>query len=66
MKVAWTPEALAELGPTVDVPTAARFLGISRSTSYELCRTGQFPVRVIRVGSRYRVVTSDLTGKSPT
>jgi excisionase family DNA binding protein len=45
---------------TVDVGTAARALGIGRSTGYELVRRGEFPCRVLSVGSSYRVPTADL------
>jgi predicted DNA-binding transcriptional regulator AlpA len=43
---------------TVDVPTAGRAIGISRSHSFELVKRGEFPCRTIRIGSRYRVPTS--------
>jgi predicted DNA-binding transcriptional regulator AlpA len=36
---------------TVDIGTAARALGLGRSTGYELARRGEFPCRVLRVGS---------------
>jgi excisionase family DNA binding protein len=51
---------LLALPVTVDVPTAARALGLGRSTGYELARRGAFPCRVLRVGSSYRVPTADL------
>lgn len=51
---------LLALPVTVDVPTAARALGLGRSTGYELARRGEFPCRVLRVGSSYRVPTADL------
>lgn len=52
---------LADLPPVIDLyPTAAGFLGIGRTTAYELARRGEFPVRVLRVGHRFRVVTADL------
>jgi excisionase family DNA binding protein len=41
--------------PTLDVATAGRLLGISRSYAFELARRGEFPCRLLRVGSRYRV-----------
>jgi excisionase family DNA binding protein len=44
----------------VDVSTAARALGLSRSTAYELARRGEFPCRVLHVGSCYRVPTAEL------
>jgi len=40
--------------------TAARALGLGRSTAYELARRRQFPCRVFRVGSSYRVPTAEL------
>ncbi len=42
----------------VDLPTAARLLGIGRSSAYELVRTGQWPTPVIRVGRLIRVPTA--------
>ena len=41
--------------PTLDVATAGRLLGISRSYAFELARRGEFPCRLLKVGSRYRV-----------
>jgi hypothetical protein len=35
----------------VDLPTAARLLGIGRTSAYELVRTGQWPTPVIRGGA---------------
>jgi excisionase family DNA binding protein len=40
--------------------TAARALGIGRSKAYQLAHTGQFPVRIIRVGTHYNIPTADL------
>ena len=45
---------------TVDVPTSARALGISKSTAYEWIRAGLFPVPVISVRHRHRVPTAGL------
>lgn len=45
---------------SVDVPTAATAFGISRSHAYELVARGEFPAKVIRVGSRYRVITASI------
>ncbi len=41
-------------------PTAARALGIGRTTAYELARRDELPVPVLRLGSRYRVNRADL------
>jgi len=51
---------LAAAGATVDVVKAGRALGIGRSLTYDLLRQGEFPVRVLRLGSRVRVPTADL------
>jgi len=51
---------LDNLGPTIDIPTAARLLGCGRSLAYELARRDQFPCRVLRLGRRYVVPTADL------
>jgi excisionase family DNA binding protein len=54
-----TAELLA-LPAVVDVPTAARALGIGRSTAYELARRAELPCRVLRIGGSYRIPTADL------
>lgn len=45
---------------TVDVRQAAGALGIGKSAAYEWIRAGRFPVPVVAVGRRYRVVTAGL------
>lgn len=45
---------------TVDVATASRAIGVSRSFGYELARRGEFPVKCLPVGGKTRVLTSDL------
>lgn len=56
----WTPAAIRDLGPVTDVPTAGAILGLSRSVAYELARTRQFPIPILRVGRRYRVPVAAL------
>ncbi len=51
----WTIDAVRGLGATTDVETAGAILGIGRSKSYELAKSGEFPVRVLRIGRRYLV-----------
>ncbi|MFG1892219.1 DNA-binding protein [Micromonospora sp. NPDC049051] len=51
----WTEERIRALGAITDLPTAGRIFGLGRALSYDLARTGGFPVPVIRVGSRYKV-----------
>jgi hypothetical protein len=51
----WTEAAIRALGPTTDIPTAGRILGMARSHAYDLARRGEFPFPTIRVGHRVRV-----------
>jgi len=44
----------------VDLETANRALGLGRSKGYNLVRREQYPCRVLRLGSTYRVVTAEL------
>ena len=53
-------DEIAELPTVLDLMTAARALGIGRTTAYALVRDGGFPCPVIRVGSSYRVPTAGL------
>jgi excisionase family DNA binding protein len=55
-----TRTELLALPVVIDITTAARALGLGRSTAYELARRGEFPCRVLRIGSSYRVPTADL------
>lgn len=55
-----TRAELLALPVTLDIPTAARALGLGRSTAYELARRGEFPCRILRIGSSYRVPTAEL------
>ena len=51
---------IADLPTVLDLMTAARVLGIGRTTAYALARDGGFPCPVIRVGGAYRVPTAGL------
>lgn len=51
---------LDNLPPTVDLPTAARILGISRSAAYELARGDGWPTPILRLGRNLRVPTAPL------
>jgi excisionase family DNA binding protein len=55
-----TREELAALPTTTTIETAARALGLGRTRAYQLAREGNFPCKVIRIGTSYRVVTADL------
>jgi hypothetical protein len=56
----WTAEKVADLPVVVDLVTAGQVLGMGRTAAYESARRGDFPVPVLRVGNRYRVVTAHL------
>lgn len=45
----------ATLPVVLDVPQAARLLGIGRTLAYELVRTNQWPTPVIRVGRLIKI-----------
>jgi hypothetical protein len=51
----WTIDAIRGLGSTTDIETAGAILGIGRSKSYQLAKSGEFPVRILRIGRRYLV-----------
>jgi hypothetical protein len=52
--------ALDALPATIDAPTAGRFWGLGRDASYRLARSGEFPVRVLRLGGRLVVTKAAL------
>ncbi|MEU9331778.1 helix-turn-helix domain-containing protein [Streptomyces sp. NPDC048290] len=51
---------LFDLPVVLDLRTAARALGISASTAYQLIHRNEFPCVILRVGGQYRVPTSQL------
>ncbi|MFI5888328.1 hypothetical protein [Streptomyces sp. NPDC051554] len=55
-----TSDELLALPAAIDLDTSNRALMIGRSTGYGLARQGKYPVRVLRLGNAYRVVTADL------
>jgi hypothetical protein len=55
-----TLREIADLPTVLDLLTAARALGIGRTTAYALARDGAFPCPVIRAGGSYRVPTAGL------
>ncbi|MFE2639379.1 hypothetical protein ACFXKF_32245 [Streptomyces scopuliridis] len=53
-------DELLALPAVIDLDTANRALMIGRSTGYGLAKQGEYPVKVLRLGNAYRVVTADL------
>ena len=57
-------EELLALPVNISVPTAAKALGISRAHGYTLAKRGELGVRVLRLGTRWVVVTAELLAHS--
>lgn len=53
-------DELLQLPALVDLPTAARALGLGRTKAYDLAKRGGFPCPLLRVGASYRVRAADL------
>jgi len=51
---------IREAGLTCSIEMANRALGISRGHGYSLARSGEYPVKVLKLGRAYRVVSADL------
>lgn len=56
----WSREEIEALGTTCPLMTAADILSISKNTAYEYAKAGTFPVKVLRLGNRCRVVVEEL------
>ena len=57
---AMTATEIEGLPPLVDLPTAARALGLGRTAAYTLVRTNDWPTPVIRLGRLIRIPTAPL------
>ncbi|MER7696746.1 MULTISPECIES: hypothetical protein [Streptomyces] len=55
-----TSDELLALPAVIDLDTSNKALMIGRSTGYGLAKQGEYPVKVLRLGNAYRVVTADL------
>lgn len=53
-------DEIRALPAVVDLPTAARVLGLGRSAAYELVRLGEWPTPVLRLGRLIRVPSAPL------
>lgn len=42
------------------VPVVSDMIGMSRSSAYAALQAGTFPVRVLKIGKKYRVSRADL------
>jgi len=57
---AMTRAELLALPVSVDLDVTARAIGLGRTRAYEMAKRGEFPVRLLRLGVRYRVARADL------
>jgi len=55
-----TLKQVRELPAAIDVSTAAKALGVSRASAYQSISEGTFPVAVVKVNHRLRVLTASL------
>jgi excisionase family DNA binding protein len=53
-------QQLTALPAVLDVPTAAKALGLSRTAAYELIRAGEWPTPVFRLGRLIRIPTAPI------
>ncbi len=53
-------DQVRRLPAVVDLVTAARALGIGRTTAYAMVRRGEFPVTVFKTGATFKVPTAPL------
>ncbi len=60
MSAAMSLRDLATAPPTMNVPQAGRYFGLTRAKAYQLHAEGSFPVPVLTLGQRYLVRTADL------
>jgi excisionase family DNA binding protein len=55
-----TLDELRALPALLDVPTAARVLGVGRTAAYRMVSDGSWPTPVVRVGRKVKVPTLPL------
>lgn len=60
MSLGMSIEELETLPAVVDVSTAARILGVGRTSAYDLVRTGSWPTPVLHLGRMIRIPTRPL------
>lgn len=56
----WSHQRVHALGATTDLLTAARILRIGRTKAYQLAKSGDFPVRVTRIGRHYVIAVAHI------
>jgi len=56
----YTYDEIRQWPAVVDLVTAAAVFRVGRTAAYELAEAGAFPVRVFKVGRRWRVATESI------
>ena len=54
------PVSVGGVPAVLDLPEAARMLGVGRTLAYQLVREGQWPTPVVRVGRLIKIPTRPL------
>lgn len=55
-----TNDELTALPAWMSIELACRALGIPRSAGYALAKTGEFPIKISKIGNQYRVPKAGL------
>jgi hypothetical protein len=53
-------DELRDADPTISLDLANKAFGIGRSTGYTLAKQGEYPCKVLKLGTKYRAVTADV------
>jgi hypothetical protein len=53
-------EEMLSLPVSFDLNQSNRALGLGRTYGYDLAKRGDYPIRVLRIGNKYRVTRADL------
>lgn len=56
----WSEAEVRDLPLTVDLRKAAEIIGISYSHAHDLATREEFPLEVLKIGTRHKVRSSDL------
>lgn len=60
MAKALSVDEVRALPASTDLETGGRCFGLGRTKTYELARSGEFPIPVLRLGSQWRVMRADI------
>lgn len=60
MAKALSVDEVRALPASTDLETGGRCFGLGRTKAYELARSGEFPIPVLRLGSQWRLMRADI------